>query len=65
LLIAVVASIAWNLYVHIAAFLIFLIVWIAFYFILKREFKANRRLRYRRAKALYLQRLRAEREGFK
>jgi HAE1 family hydrophobic/amphiphilic exporter-1 len=65
LLIAVVASIAWNLYVHKAAFLIFLIVWIAFYFILKREFKANRRLRYRRAKALYLQRLRAEREGFK
>jgi HAE1 family hydrophobic/amphiphilic exporter-1 len=64
LLIAVAASIAWNLYIHKAAFLVFFIIWVAFYFLLKFEFKANRRQRYRKAKALYLQRLRAEKEGF-
>jgi len=66
LLIAIASSIAAILYVHNPKLscLVFIIVWVAFYYILKREFKANRSVKYRRAKALYLQRLRAEKEGF-
>jgi HAE1 family hydrophobic/amphiphilic exporter-1 len=66
LLIATASSIAAGLYLHKPkiAVLIFFIVLIAFYHLLKTEFKANRSLKYRRAKALYLRRLRAEKEGF-
>ena len=42
--------------------LVFFASWIAFYFILKKEFKINRSLKYRRAKALYLKRLAEEKE---
>ena len=84
LLIAVAASVAWSLYMHInlttvsfgrihitsamvsliVTVIWFFVVWIAFYRILKTEFKANRSVRYRKAKALYLQRLKDEQEGF-
>ncbi|MDE1193032.1 MAG: efflux RND transporter permease subunit [Arachidicoccus sp.] len=43
--------------------MVFLASWILFYFILERELKVNRSLRYRRAKALYLQRLAEDKEG--
>ncbi|HEY0299251.1 MAG TPA: efflux RND transporter permease subunit, partial [Arachidicoccus sp.] len=63
LLFGIIAGFAISLYAPKVAFIVFLIVWVTFYFMLKKEFKINRSQRYKRAKALYIKRLAEERNA--
>ncbi|ANI87936.1 acriflavin resistance protein [Arachidicoccus ginsenosidimutans] len=60
---AAIAAFAASMYIPKLTAIIFFATWIGFYFLLKNEFKANRSVRFKRAKALYLKRLAEEREN--